>query len=147
MTFLIRSAILFIALLLTGCGGPEITSINAEVSVDDFIAGDAKLERNNPIALPNPWYERRVGDLWRTSQWSVLAKEVVENGYDIDLNWFLLGEAAKGGGFAEAARIYYKKAYDDSISTDKNRRCGMFNKWGMCIGFVFPRDAEQRLRN
>lgn len=135
-----------IALLIAGgCGGPTINQTNAAALVDDFIEGRAQLPRDNPIALPSPWYRERVFGLWRSQQWMDLARDVIENGYDIDINWFLLGEAARGGGFRNAARVYYTRALNDSRSRDNTRRCGFFSG-SMCAGFVFPRDVQMRLQ-
>ena len=110
----------------------------------DFAVGRIELSRNNPIAVANVWSTHRAYGFWFNHQWSMLAKEIIENGYDDDRNWFYLGEAAKGAGFKEAARIYYKKAVIDANASDRNRKCINFAE-GTCSGFTFPRDAEKQL--
>lgn len=68
----------------------------------------------------------------------------MQNGYDIDILWFYLGEAAYGGGFKDAAVIYYRVALADFVDRNGNRRCGSFIG-AMCAGFVFPYQIQQRL--
>ena len=135
-------------LILAGCTGTRIDARNAASFVDAFVAGRVQLKRNNPFALPSPRYRRHVYDLWIRRQWSYLASDVTENGYDMDLNWFYLGEAAKGQGFFEAAKVYYGRANEDAYSYDANRRCSSFraiDPW-FCAYFSFPRDLVRNLR-
>lgn len=133
-------------MLLAGCNaGPVIRPENAETFVDDFISGRVKMTYANMFALPSPWYTDRVFNYWRQKQWSLLAREVVENGFDIDINWFLLGESARNSGFYKAAEIYYNRALEDAISNNNIVRCRFYDikvpsDYPTCSHFVFPRD-------
>jgi hypothetical protein len=58
-------------------------------------------------------YERRKGD-WKAlhdrGAWRDLAVSVMQVGYLGDLPYFMLGEAARGLGFKDAAAVYYRRA-------------------------------------
>jgi hypothetical protein len=69
---------------------------------------------------------------WKTlhekNQWRELAVSVVRVGYLNDLSYFLLGEAATGLGFREAAKTYYTRALE---ARKAGKTCeGAFNTCG-----------------
>lgn len=143
-----RWLLLFALLAVAACqGGPTINAQNAEAFTYAFVAGRVELSSDNPLTLPSPWYRRRVYALWRSGQWANLAADVAENGFDMDINWFYLGESAKAQGFNDAARAYYRRAYNDSISSFGNRRCASFLHIDhtFCAGFRFPQDVLLRM--
>lgn len=98
-------ASMFAALLTAACEGPTIDERNAPQLMDDFAAGRIKLLRNNPIAASNVGSTKRAYGFWFNHQWNMLAKEIIENGYDDDINWFYMGEAANGGGRRGCAHL------------------------------------------
>jgi hypothetical protein len=134
---------LVVSLFVAACQGPSIDDANAPTILGAFASGNSQLDRDNPIALPSPWYQRRAHALWENKDWDGLTRAVIENGYDIDLNWFYLGEAARGRGLTQAARAYYTKAYADTLASDETKRCAEFGD--MCSGFAFPADISTAL--
>ena len=84
-------------------------------------------------------YARRKGD-WKALHarqlWRDLAISVMQVGYDNDLAYFMLGEAATGLGFKDAATTYYKRA----VATGKDYGCG-----DGCEGFDVQKLAQARL--
>ena len=84
-------------------------------------------------------YERRKGDwkqLHARGLWRDLAVSVLQVGYENDLSYFMLGEAARGLGLNDAARKYYRRALDAGASYG----CGEG-----CEGFDVPKLARARL--
>jgi Zn-dependent protease with chaperone function len=84
-------------------------------------------------------YERRKGDWKRLHAqrlWRDLAVSVIQVGYDNDLAYFMLGEAAGGLGLAQPAREYYRRA----LAAGKDNACG-----SDCEGFDVQRIVRSRL--
>jgi Zn-dependent protease with chaperone function len=50
--------------------------------------------------------------------WRGLVQNIIKVGYGLDLSFFYLGEAAKGLGYADAAKTYYIKAKELSATED-----------------------------
>lgn len=135
--------LVFSAFVAVGCHGPSV-STDPERYLDQFLNGQIKLGRNNPIALPSPWDQRRMRNQWQQRQWSALARDVIENGYIMDINYFYLGEAASGLGRYDAARIYYINALNLSSGDRRVAACATFSA-DMCGGFILPQIIYQRL--
>ena len=68
--------------------------------------------------------------------WRDLAVSVLQVGYENDLGYFMLGEAARGLGLKDAARNYYRRALDAGARYG----CGEG-----CEGFDVPKLAQARL--
>jgi hypothetical protein len=132
---------------IAACGGPDLNATNAAKYAKIFEEGRASLDRNNPGALPSPWEAEKFKKLWDQRDWVTLSGEVMQNGYDMDVQWFYLGEAAYGENLKAAAVTYYRVALGDSTSFDSNRRCRSFPHFAvdLCSGFVFPNQIQQRL--
>jgi predicted Zn-dependent protease len=84
-------------------------------------------------------YERRKSDwkrLHARAQWRDLAVSVLQVGYQNDLSYFLLGEAARGLGLAQAAQKYYRRALDAG---------GDYGCGEDCAGFEVRKLAQSRL--
>lgn len=84
-------------------------------------------------------FERRKSDWKRLHErglWRDLAVSVIQVGYENDLSYFMLGEAARGLGFKDAARKYYRHALD----AGEQYGCGEG-----CEGFDVPKLARARL--
>ncbi len=84
-------------------------------------------------------YERRKSDWKRLHEralWRDLAVSVIQVGYESDLSYFMLGEAARGLGLKDAARKYYRRALD----AGEQYGCGEG-----CEGFDVPKLARARL--
>ena len=74
-------------------------------------------------------YERRKADWKRLHgqrQWRDLAVSVLQVGYENDLSYFMLGEAASGLGLKEAARKYYRRALDSGAQYGCREECEGF---------------------
>ncbi len=87
-------------------------------------------------------YARKKGD-WKAlhdkGAWRDLAVSVMQVGYLSDLSYFMLGEAARGLGLAEAASTYYKRA----LEAGKEYGCG--SGGFSCEGFEVQRQAAAAL--
>jgi predicted Zn-dependent protease len=84
-------------------------------------------------------YERRRADwkrLHARAQWRDLAVSVLQVGYQNDLSYFMLAEAARGLGLKDAAQKYYRRALDAGAQYG----CGED-----CEGFEVPKLAKARL--
>ena len=101
-----------------------------------FKRGDTVLDCRVQCSLA---YERRK-DGWKRlhagGQWRDLAVSVLQVGYQSDLSYFLLGEAAGGLGLGEAAQKYYRRALDAGTEYG----CG-----DDCAGFEVRKVAQSRL--
>jgi Zn-dependent protease with chaperone function len=84
-------------------------------------------------------YERRK-DSWKElhqrALWRDLAVSVLQVGYENDLGYFMLGEAARGLGLKDAAPKYYRRALDAGAEYGCGERCE---------GFDVPKLARARL--
>ncbi|TAK80293.1 MAG: M48 family peptidase [Betaproteobacteria bacterium] len=87
-------------------------------------------------------YARKKGD-WKAlhdkGAWRDLAVSVMQAGYLSDLSYFMLGEAARGLGLAEAASTYYQRA----LEAGKEYGCG--SGGFSCEGFEVQRQAAAAL--
>jgi Zn-dependent protease with chaperone function len=85
-------------------------------------------------------YSRKTGE-WKAlhgkGAWRDLAVSVMQVGYLSDLSYFMLGEAARGLGFKEAAAVYYKRA----LVAGKEHGCG-----SACEGFEVQKLAAAALQ-
>jgi Zn-dependent protease with chaperone function len=117
--------------------------VSAEPEVMTFMAAEFERFRKGDVVLSCS-YECGLGygfqrSNWKAlhgkSQWRELAISVMKVGYLNDLSYFLLGEAALGLGFRDAAKIYYARALD---ARKADKTCdGIFNT---CDGFdIVPR--------
>lgn len=77
------------------------------------------------------WKQLHARGLWRD-----LALSVIQVGYENDLSYFMLGEAARGLALKDAARTYYRRALD----AGRQYGCGEG-----CEGFDVPKLAKARL--
>ncbi len=88
-------------------------------------------------------YGAKKGD-WKTlharQRWRDLAVSVMQAGYQSDLSYFMLAEAAKGLGLDDAAATYYARAIDSG----KEYACG--NDGFSCEGFDVQKLAQATLR-
>ena len=74
-------------------------------------------------------YERRKAGwkrLHAQKQWRDLAVSVLQVGYQNDLSYFMLGEAARGLGLGEAAHKYYRRALDSGAEYGCREDCEGF---------------------
>jgi len=84
-------------------------------------------------------YERRKADwkkLHARAQWRDLAVSVIQVGYQNDLAYFMLGEAARGLGLKVPAQTYYRRA----LEAGAQYGCGEG-----CEGFDVPKLARAHL--
>ncbi len=59
-----------------------------------------------------------IKKLHAQQDWRGLAQKVIKVGYKFDLSYYYLGEAARGLGMKESAKVYYTKARELSASED-----------------------------
>jgi predicted Zn-dependent protease len=114
---------------------PATLSFRAE-PFERFKRGDTVLDCRLQCSVA---YERRKDDwkqLHARGQWRDLAVSVLQVGYQSDLSYFLLGEAAGGLGLGEAAQKYYRRALDAGTEYG----CGED-----CAGFEVRKVAQSRL--
>jgi TPR repeat protein len=82
----------------------------------------------------------RLKKHFENNEWLELFSRVVKVGYQVDLAYFYLGRAAEGIGSFDAAAAYYRLATNPST---RGQACaGFINN---CNGFIFPKDALDRL--
>lgn len=109
--------------------GDTLTFVSEDF--DRFKAGAIVFTCTTECALS---YTFRKGT-WKTLHgkraWRDLAIAVIKVGYDNDLSYFLLGEAAAGLGMEEAARVYRKRALETARA---GNTCG--GAFDTCEGFV-----------
>ena len=85
-------------------------------------------------AKKGDWKKLHDRQLWRD-----LAVSVMQVGYQSDLSYFMLAEAAKGLGLKDAAATYYKRA----IEAGREHACG--NDGFSCEGFDVQKLAQAAL--
>ncbi len=103
-----------------------------------FTSGEARFECRGVQCTFN--YNRRKDDwkkLHAEKRWRDLAVSVMQTGYLSDLSYFMLGEAARGLGLAQAAKTYYRRA----VEAGKEYGCG-----NDCQGFNVQALAKAALR-
>jgi Zn-dependent protease with chaperone function len=119
--------------------------VAAEPEVMTFMAAEFERFRKGDVVLLCA-YECALGygfqrSNWKTlhdkNQWRELALAVIKVGYLNDLSYFLLGEAALGLGFRDAAKNYYARALE---ARKADKTCdGVFNT---CEGFEIVQRIE-----
>lgn len=108
---------------------PEVMTFVA-AEFERFRKGEALLVCGYECALGYSFQRGNWKTLHDKNQWRELALSVMKVGYLGDLSYFLLGEAALGLGFRDAAKIYYARALE-ARKADKTCE-GAFNT---CEGF------------
>jgi Zn-dependent protease with chaperone function len=109
---------------------PEAMTFVSE-DFDRFKSGKAVFKCTSECALQYTFQKGTWKTLHEKRQWRDLALRVMKVGYDNDLSYFLLAEAAKGLGLRDAAAAYYKRAAD---ATAAGRTCG--GSFNTCDGFA-----------
>jgi Zn-dependent protease with chaperone function len=96
-----------------------------------FRSGEAVLACGAECALGYTFQKSTWKTLHEKQAWRELAIRVMRVGYENDLSYHLLGEAAKGLGFEDAAAAYYKRAAEAYAA---GKTCG--GAFNTCDGFV-----------
>lgn len=142
----------FLSILVTqlpACKATQINENNAGATVDQFMEGRANLTVTFP---PWPGYRTELRGIWLRQDWKALAKKTIELGWDNDLSWFYLGEAARGLGLRDAAREYYKHSIADTLMEPiphNDHACAFYSPAisdDPCNGLQFPRMSQLRLQ-
>ena len=137
-----QSFVLFLILCIFGCASGGIQSPTGDPLPDVLAAlksGQIRLSCDAACAVSWRTTRHQVKALHDNELWNHLAIEVSRVGYKVDLAYYYLGRAAEGLGYYDSASIYYNLALADIYECD-----GIINN---CDGFVFPRDARNRLEH
>lgn len=145
--------------------GPQYSFGRLASNVRDVTPGAAPPPTSlKPLSLISPGYERfkrgeatlecgdcalgfgsrlsTLRDLHAQGQWETLAREVLDLGYNQDIAWYYLGEAARGLGLGATARRYYEQAV--TLAGQKETHCdGPLRD--LCGGVRLPEAARQAL--
>lgn len=99
-----------LCLLLAGCAtkGDMMTPDQKNALFVDYQNGKAVLDCDMSCSWTWITSRRVLNGLYITQQWDELARRVVEIGYQEDLGYFWLGQAAEATGHPEAAYKYYR---------------------------------------
>lgn len=135
------------ASLLSGCftdaknlsSYKELTqnSSVSEKAVEIFLKGETELSCGIKCAGDWGYNKATILSHWKNEQYSELAKNIIAVNHGVDVNYFLLGQAAEGMEYPEVAKIYYRKSIDFSYKCD-----GFVNN---CDGINVPEEAEAAL--
>jgi predicted Zn-dependent protease len=101
-----------------------------------FKRGETKLDCRLQCSLAYSRGKANWKQLHAKQMWRDLAVAVMQVGYENDLAYFMLGEAASGLGLKDAAATYYKRAID----AGKEYGCA-----DACEGFEVQKLAQGRL--
>ena len=137
-----QSLVLILISCIFGCASGGIQSPTGEPLPDVLAAlksGQIRLSCDAACAVSWRTTRHQVKALHDNELWNHLAIEVSRVGYKVDLAYYYLGRAAEGLGYYDSASIYYNLALADIFECD-----GIINN---CDGFVFPRDARNRLEH
>jgi Zn-dependent protease with chaperone function len=118
---------------------PEVMTFVAE-EFERFRKGSVVLTCTMECVLGYGFQRSNWKAFHSKNQWRELAVSVVKVGYQSDLSYFMLGEAANGLGMNEVARVYYLRALEARKS---GRTCdGGFNT---CEDFDVPERINSAL--
>ena len=109
---------------------PEAMTFVSE-DFDRFKSGAAVLKCGSECSFAYTFQKGTWKTLHEKRQWRDLALRVMKTGYDNDLSYHLLAEAAKGLGLNDAAALYYKRA---AAAAAAGKTCG--GSFNTCEGFV-----------
>lgn len=128
-------------LTLAGCSSKGLQSSSGVPDADvfeTFKRGDARLECG--LACSGAWGANQLEakKLYDQESWKPLFDMVAKIGYNSDITYFFLGNAAEGLGYAHAAEKYY----DLALSADFPCQTFFFDN---CMGLVLPRDILTKL--
>ncbi|HEX2828477.1 MAG TPA: M48 family metallopeptidase [Burkholderiales bacterium] len=115
---------------------PEVMTFVSE-DFDRFKSGKAVFSCTTECALAYGFQKSTWKTLYEKHQWRDLALRVMKVGYDNDLSYFLLAEAANGMGLKDAAATYRRRA---KAATAAGKTCGgSFNTCeGLLVGETTP---------
>ena len=83
----------------------------------------------------------RLEYLKEAEDWPTLVKNIYDHNYGDNMNWYLLGTAARELGYEAAAVIYFRNSINESSRKFRGACIG-----SSCLGYTFPQDAEAALR-
>jgi hypothetical protein len=110
-----------------------------------FHSGTAVMTCGNGLQCGLRWGAARSNaqSFAQARQWDNLAELILSTGYDEDLAWYYLAEAAQGLGDYDAARVYYNTAASRAVAGG-NFACSV-GIVDTCDGVTLPNDAEAML--
>ncbi|MGE0559100.1 MAG: M48 family metallopeptidase [Burkholderiales bacterium] len=118
---------------------PQVMTFVAE-EFEKFRKGEVVLECGLECVFGYGFQRGTWKELHANGRWRDLAVAVMRVGYLNDLSYFLLGEAAAGLGFGDAAKIYYARA---QAARKADKSCdGAFNT---CEGFEVAKLVDAAL--
>jgi hypothetical protein len=83
----------------------------------------------------------RIEYLKEAKDWPALVKNIFDHNFGDNVNWYLLGIAARELGYTEAAMIYFRNSISESSRKLRGACIG-----STCLGYTFPKDAEAALK-
>lgn len=137
---LLKLRYLAVILLLVGCGTPpKHDTQGVDLDKQKFSSGSVVLSCSTTgCAWTFEGKRRLMLSLHQSRQWEQLATAVIALGYDYDLSYFYLGQAAEGIGKPVAALEYYR------LSLASQSKCsGAVNG---CDNFVLTTLVPSRIR-
>ncbi len=127
----------FLFILLNGCATKGSLTANGGEVVDPISSlakGEIRLTCELSCSGAWGWKRPDLKKLHDSRSWYELANTIIDIGHKNTLPYYYLGRAAEGMGYIDAASVYYKLAKIDI-------HCDL----GICDGFKFPKDIDQRL--
>jgi len=132
---------------LAGCAAPMATQDPAQrmAAIDSTRAGTAVLSCGNDLSCALRWQNVRQTALQDAAaqQWADLAALVIGAGYNADVSWYYLGQAAQGMGSYDAARQYFNTAIGDAAAGGPAACAG--GVVDLCNGVAVANDAQMLL--
>ena len=135
------------ALALGGCSTTGVQTAQGKaplVPYEAFEKGEVRLNCVWSCAGAAGQARNRQRAFLARGDWKSLAMETAQIGFDEDLSYFYLGQAAELLGLPEAAKTYYRLSLEAKVTCGRR---GPYNLLGInnCDGLVFPADAQARL--
>lgn len=112
---------------------PEFISGKIQLAQSGFVTGYGTALK---AGVSVPKLEKHLA----AKQWKPIVEIVVNNNYAGDVQWFLLGLAARGLGYPQAAQHYFEQSIKESKRKLRGSCIG-----SVCMGFNFPEAAEAAL--
>jgi hypothetical protein len=143
-SFKSKTVAVFLVMAALGSCASENENIStdsnlAQALTEEFLAGKTRLKCGIPCS--GSWgtikaKQRRIYDI---KLWGELAEVTLQNGHEVDANYYYLGRSAEGLGYKKAAKVYYQQALIV-------HKCVGF-LYNNCEGLDINSLAKQRLKN
>jgi hypothetical protein len=134
-----------LAALLAGCAQQAAAPLDYDAAVVATRDGTVRLACGTGLQCQLAWQRAKDTALQDAvgQQWRNLAAVVVSAGYDTDISWYYLGQAAQGMGAYDAARQYYQAAISHAAAGGAATCAG--GLIDLCNGVSVASDAPMML--